>query len=239
MSRVCVTCTGLDRWTRSNLLPGGDCNKGLWVPQGPIAMDEVIRAVSWIEEPVSATLPRFHSAPGNRGFLHQANLSAQEALPPAGAWLSPPHVHKGRRQTDPKPPSQGAPPPDSVAGFRSRVKRRFRLRRQSDFQAAIAGKRVYTGRALVAFAVPCEADESRVGVTVSRNVKGSVDRNRARRRLREVARERLLGPDSPLHGLGIRYDVVLIARPAALVAPFADLEAETEQAALRLSKLKP
>jgi hypothetical protein len=33
--------------------------------------------------------------------------------------------------------------------------------------------------------------------------------------------------------------VVLIARPAALVAPFADLEAETEQAALRLSKLKP
>ena len=26
-------------------------------------MDEVIRAVSWIEEPGSATLPRFHSAP--------------------------------------------------------------------------------------------------------------------------------------------------------------------------------
>jgi hypothetical protein len=33
--------------------------------------------------------------------------------------------------------------------------------------------------------------------------------------------------------------VVLIARPAALEVPFADLEAETEQAALRLSKLKP
>jgi len=118
------------------------------------------------------------------------------------------------------------------------VKRRFRLRRQSDFQAVIGGKRVYSGRALVAFAVPREADESRVGVTVSRNVKGSVDRNRARRRLREVARDRLLGPDSPLHGLGIRYDVVLIARPAALDAPFAELEAETEQAAIRLSKLK-
>ena len=119
------------------------------------------------------------------------------------------------------------------------MKRRFRLRRQSDFQAAIGGKRIYTGRALVAFAVPREADESRVGVTVSRNVKGSVNRNRARRRIREAARDRLLGPDSPLHGLGIRYDVVLIARPAALEVPFADLEAETEQAAVRLSKLKP
>jgi ribonuclease P protein component len=119
------------------------------------------------------------------------------------------------------------------------VKRRFRLRRQSEFQATIGGKRVYTGLALVAFAVPREADESRVGVTVSRNVKGSVNRNRARRRIREAARVRLLGPDSPLHGLGIRYDVVLIARPAALEVPFADLEAEAEQTAVRLSKLKP
>jgi ribonuclease P protein component len=117
------------------------------------------------------------------------------------------------------------------------LKRRFRLRRQSDFQAAIAGKRVYTGPALVAFAVPVEAAGSRVGVTVSRNVKGSVNRNRARRRLREAARERLLGPDSPLGGVGIRYDVVLIARPAALELPFADLRNDVEQAALRLARL--
>ena len=68
-------------------------------------------------------------------------------------------------------------------------------------------------------------------------VKGSVDRNLARRRLRELARLSLLGGDSPLTGVGIRYDVVLIARPAALEVPFADLVAEAEQAALRLSKL--
>ncbi len=119
------------------------------------------------------------------------------------------------------------------------MKRRFRLRRQSDFQAAIGGKRVYSGRAIVAFAVPAAAAQSRVGVTVSRTVKGSISRNRARRRLREAARDRLLGPDSPLHRVGIRYDVVLIARPAALELPFADLKDDVEQAALRLSKLKP
>ena len=101
----------------------------------------------------------------------------------------------------------------------------------------MGGKRFYSGRALVAFALPNQQDQSRVGVTVSRMVKGSVDRNRARRRLRELARLSLLSVDSPLSGVGIRYDVVLIARPAALELPFADLVAEAELAALRLSKL--
>jgi RNase P protein component len=48
---------------------------------------------------------------------------------------------------------------------------------------------------------------------------------------------KLLGGDSPLRDLGIRYDVVLIARPAALEVPFTQLVAEAEQVALRLSKL--
>ncbi len=117
------------------------------------------------------------------------------------------------------------------------MKRRYRLRRQAEFQSAIAGKRVYSGRGFVAFAVPNSGDQNRVGVTVSRAFKSSVSRNRARRRLRELAREELLGPDSPLTSLGIRYDVVLIARPAALVVSFADLREEASQAALRLSKL--
>jgi ribonuclease P protein component len=101
----------------------------------------------------------------------------------------------------------------------------------------IGGRRIYSGRALVAFAVPSENEENRVGVTVSRAVKTSVERNRARRRVRELARVILLGPDSPLASLGIRYDVVLIARPAALEVSFADLKDEANQAALRLSKL--
>ena len=117
------------------------------------------------------------------------------------------------------------------------MKRRIRLRRHGDFQTAISGKRFYSGRALVAFAVPSDGEQSRVGVTVSRALKGSVDRNRARRRLRELARRKFFGADSPLTGVGIRYDVVLIARPAALEVAFADLAAEAEQAALRLSKL--
>jgi len=114
-----------------------------------------------------------------------------------------------------------------------------RLRRRSDFQSAISGRRFHSGQALVGFAVPSVALESRVGVTVSRKIRSAVERNRARRRLREVARLHLLGPGSPLSQVGIRYDVVLIARPAALEVSFADLEQEAAQAALRLSKLNP
>jgi ribonuclease P protein component len=116
------------------------------------------------------------------------------------------------------------------------VKRRLRVRRRADFQAAITGRRFYSGRAFVAFATPASSGHDRVGVTVSRGVKSSVERNRIRRRLREAARQNLL-TDSGAARLGIRYDVILIARPAALTVSFADLKAEAEQAALRLSNL--
>lgn len=87
--------------------------------------------------------------------------------------------------------------------------------------------------------MPSARDGNRVGVTVSRGIKTSTERNRARRRLREAARAELLGPDSPALAGGIRYDVVLIARPAALEVSFADLRAEASQAALRLANLRP
>ena len=119
------------------------------------------------------------------------------------------------------------------------MKRRVRVRRRADFQAAISGKRFHSGRSFVGFAVARGGPEHRVGVTVSRAIRSSVDRNRARRRLREATRLGLLNPDSPLVRLGIRYDVVLIARPAALEVSFADLRAEAENAAVRLANLTP
>ncbi len=119
------------------------------------------------------------------------------------------------------------------------MKQRYRLRRQSDFQAAMGGRRFHSGRALVGFATPGVSHEARVGVTASRAIKGSVERNRVRRRVREVARKRFLGPDSPLRDVGIRYDVVLVARLRALDVSFVELEEEASLAALRLSRFNP
>jgi ribonuclease P protein component len=115
------------------------------------------------------------------------------------------------------------------------MKRRYRLRRKAEFQSALKGRRIYSGRGLVALAIPNERPETRVGVTVSRKLRSAVERNRARRRLRELARSAILHADSGVPDLGIRYDVVLIARPAALTLRYADLKEEAEQAARRLA----
>ena len=117
------------------------------------------------------------------------------------------------------------------------MKRKQRVRRRTDFDAAIQGRRFHSGPSFVGFAVDGEQSNLRVGVTVSRAIKGAVERNRARRRLREAARLGLLAADSPARRGGIRYDVILIARPATLEVSFADLKAEAERAALRLSDL--
>ena len=60
------------------------------------------------------------------------------------------------------------------------MKRRYRLRRKAEFQSAQKqGRRIYSGRGLVALAIPNDREENRVGVTVSRQFKSSVERNRA------------------------------------------------------------
>jgi len=89
----------------------------------------------------------------------------------------------------------------------------------------------------VAFARPRSLAPTRVGVTVSRQVRGAVRRNRARRRVREAARLRLLPHDSAPPRSGIPYDVVLIARPAALTAAFATLLEDAERVARRLARV--
>ena len=68
----------------------------------------------------------------------------------------------------------------------------------------------------------------RVGFTVSRQVGNAVERNRVRRRLREVVR---LAADTALCA---GHDYVLIGRRAALQAPFADLVRDFDAAVHRL-----
>ena len=111
------------------------------------------------------------------------------------------------------------------------MKRRFRLRRRQDFDRVMHGRRVFAGEAVVAFASPNSSGSWRVGVTVSRRVRGAVLRNRIRRRLREVALARLLPGDSPGPERGIGYDVVLIGRPALVGLP--PQVVEKEAAAVR------
>ena len=114
------------------------------------------------------------------------------------------------------------------------MKRRFRLRRRQDFDRVMRTPRVFAGRAIVAFATPSRGGGWRVGVTVSRRLRGAVQRNRLRRRLREAAREGLLVTTPTGSPDGEGYDVVLIGRPAAVELP---LRALSEEAARVRSRL--
>lgn len=74
----------------------------------------------------------------------------------------------------------------------------------------------------------------RAGFTCSKKVGNAVVRNRAKRRLRALARAEL-----PLHGRP-GWDYVLVGRPAATVArPFADLVADLRAALDRVHRARP
>jgi ribonuclease P protein component len=89
-----------------------------------------------------------------------------------------------------------------------------RLRHRVDFLAAASGPR--TPATAFVLQVRKRPDEGpvRVGFTVSRKVGTAVERNRVRRRLREIVRRKA--------DVGMRpgHDYVLIGRRAALGLPF-------------------
>lgn len=111
-----------------------------------------------------------------------------------------------------------------------------RLTRRPQFLRAAASRQKWVAPGLILQAYkrgPDEGRESpteavRLGLTASRKVGGAVERNRARRRLREAARRVLPGQAKP------GYDLVLVARAATLRRPFAALLEDLATALRRL-----
>lgn len=104
-----------------------------------------------------------------------------------------------------------------------------RLKHRADFLAAAKAAKA-PAQAFVLQARPRQDQGPvRVGFTVSRKVGNAVERNRVRRRLREIVR--LAGPSRLKPG----HDYVLVGRRAALNLPFARIMKDFEGAARRLS----
>jgi ribonuclease P protein component len=93
-----------------------------------------------------------------------------------------------------------------------------RLRQRADFLAAASGRKVPTATFVLQARRRDDDGPARIGFTVSKKVGTAVERNRVRRRLREIVRRASADSMRPGH------DYVLIGRRAALLEPFAQLE---------------
>jgi len=96
------------------------------------------------------------------------------------------------------------------------VQRKFRLTRSTDFKRVRRTGKSYAHPFVVLVVQASETPRVRVGVTAGRSVGGAVQRNRAKRLLREAMRPLL-------PGLLPGWDLILIARPALLSSTLQDI----------------
>ena len=104
-----------------------------------------------------------------------------------------------------------------------------RLRQRADFLAAATGIKVPATAFVLQARKRADDGPVRLGFTVSKKVGNAVERNRVRRRLREIVR--LSGSGQMLRG----HDYVLVGRRAALKTPFARIADDFAGALRRLN----
>jgi ribonuclease P protein component len=107
-----------------------------------------------------------------------------------------------------------------------------RLTQRADFLAAANGHRRNLGAFVLQTRERGDAAPPRFGFTVSKKVGNAVERNRVRRRLREIVRRHA----AVLAQNG--HDYVLIGRRAALQAPFGAMVADFTGAVTRLQEMR-
>ena len=109
------------------------------------------------------------------------------------------------------------------------MQRKFRLTRSTDFKRVRRTGKSYAHPFVVLVVQSNDVSRVRVGVTAGRSVGGAVQRNKAKRLLREAMRPLL--PDMPLG-----WDLILIARSSLLKASFSDIR-QTLTGLFRRAKL--
>lgn len=103
------------------------------------------------------------------------------------------------------------------------MKRAYRLRRPDQFRRARREGRLFTTALLSLHVVANRRRRTRCGFVVGKHIGGAVERNRAKRRVREAVRLVL-----PMIAPG--YDLVFVVRsPAILDATFSSIQLALEQ----------
>jgi ribonuclease P protein component len=103
-----------------------------------------------------------------------------------------------------------------------------RLKQRADFLAAATGAKVATAAFVLQGRNRDDGGPARIGFTVSRKVGTAVERNRVRRRLKEIVKRS--------DGLRPGYDYVLVGRRTALNRPFDRMIEDFKHALGRLGR---
>ena len=115
-----------------------------------------------------------------------------------------------------------------------RIAPQHRMRTAGDFASVRQSGVAHRGRCCLLLALPSPGEVTRLGwIASTRGVGGAVQRNRARRRLREIVRRRW--PRVPHQG----YLLVFIASRAALTASHQELATEVESLLAHAGALAP
>ena len=98
-----------------------------------------------------------------------------------------------------------------------RFRRQAHIRRRSDFKTAYDAGRKSHSRSMTIFSLPRPGQPARLGIAATRKLGGAVERNRAKRLIRELFRRHPVPPG---------FDIVVVPRRALFDATFSSLEAE-------------
>jgi ribonuclease P protein component len=102
------------------------------------------------------------------------------------------------------------------------MKRKFRLRSSTDFKRVRRLGKSYAHPLIVLIKHPNEAGLSRFGVSAGRSVGNAVQRNRSKRRIREILRTRI--PE-----IQAGWDFIFLARQPLREASYTELQAAIDQ----------
>ena len=159
-----------------------------------------------------------------RRRCHEAHLSAEQPPPQEDARLPGPDEHQKRAPRSETQAGQRSQKIDRVKGDAS-FRPQDRIRKRSEYQVIYdKGQRIPSG-SFVLFVLRNALDRPRLGITATRRIGGAVQRNRAKRLVREIFRRHRSEFDN--------VDIVVNARASLPGAEYRRLEAEL------MSRLRP
>jgi len=159
---------------------------------------------------------------------YEANFPAQQCKTPTSPRFPVSNVESGRAERTQRKACEGTKTADgvyagetgeTVAGRDFTFPPRVRIRKRREYLRIQRERRARRTRHFIVISVPVATGQTRLGLTVSSKVGGSVRRNRVKRRVREIFRKyrKELQP---------AQDLLIIARAGADTLSYWEIEAE-------------